>query len=191
MAQEIAIKPVNLVALISSPDLRRLRRISMGTVQHPGQRPRRYLSAGSTLTSEDRARAIQIKSELENTVAAYDRQASFGLIAKMLLAYPIGNASEETGKARGEAYLEALSDISPSILAEAIRRWNRGEAGGDHDYRWAPAPAVLRQICNNIKEPVADIVQDLNNLLSAVSIERAMDPTPIESESKLINWRVA
>lgn len=144
------------------------------------------------MSTEDRARAVQLKSEIEKTASTVDRQTSFGLIAKLLLAYPVGNASEESGKARGEAYLEALSDISPSVLAEAIRRWNRGEAGPEHDYRWAPAPAILRLICNEIRAPLEDIARDLGQLLSAVSMDRAMDPTPLtEDERKIVSWRVA
>lgn len=144
---------------------------------------RRYLSAGSILSTEDRARAEALLVDLEASTTAGDdaRRAQFGLISKMLLTYPVANASAETGKARGAAYLEALDDIPPHVLSEAVKRWNRGEAGQEHDYRWAPAPAVLRRVCLRVLEPTHDAIADLKKLLGAVSIERAMDPTPIES----------
>jgi hypothetical protein len=113
-----------------------------------------------------------------------ERQADrFGLIAKMLMTYPTPNATEQTGAARGDAYLEALDDVSPAILAEAIKKWNRGEAG-DHDYRWAPAPAVLRSICTKAADPLKDAIRDLKTLLGALSIDRAMDPRPIEHKTE-------
>lgn len=112
------------------------------------------------------------------------RREQFGLISKLLLTYPISNATAETGKARGEAYLEAISDITPSVMAEAIRRWHRGEAG-EHNYHWAPSPAALRMVCLSLMEPSKVAAKDLQDLLGAVSLERAMDPTPLESEKKV------
>lgn len=180
MGTDLQVAHASPLALISSPDLKRLRRISLGTVQWPGMAPRRYLSGGSTLTDSERSRARELLAELEQatkSTSAADAQR-FGLIAKMLLAYPVPGASAQTGEARGEAYREALNDIPPATLAEAIKRWHRGEAG-DHDYRWAPAPAVLRDVCLRISAPLLDAANDLRVLLGAVSMERAMDPTPL------------
>lgn len=181
MVTDLVLARDNLAALIFSPDLKRLRRISLGTVEWPGLPIRRYLSGGSTLSTTERARAEELLAALDlQSMAADERQEQFTIIAKMLLTYPVANASAETGKARGEAYLEALSDIPATVIAEAIKRWNRGEAGQEHDYRWAPAPAVLRQVCQRVLMPVREAADDLRNLLSAVSLERAMDPTPID-----------
>lgn len=181
MATDLTVAHVNPAVLISSPDLRRLRRISVGMVQHPGIPMRRYLSGGSTLTDSDRKRATELLAELEAaTKSAGDvRKEQFGLISKLLLTYPIANASAESGTARGGAYLEALDDVPPGVLAEAVKRWNRGEAGQDHDYRWAPAPAVLRHVCLRVMDPLREAATDLKKLLEAMSIERAMDPTPL------------
>lgn len=183
MGTELAKAAENPLALISSPDLRMLRRISLGTVEWPGIPPRKYLSGGSTLTDSERRRAEALLAELEAATLAHGdvRKEQFGLISKMLLTYPVANASTESGKARGEAYLEALDDVPPVVLAQAIRQWNRGEAG-DHDYRWAPAPAVLRAVCTKIREPLMSAAADLRALLGAVSLERAMDPKPLEAE---------
>lgn len=139
------------------------------------------------MTDSDRKRAEELKADLDRQAVCEGGQAvsqdKFGLIAKLLLTYPVPNASAEAGKARGEAYIEALHDVPFGVLAEAIRRWNRGEVG-DHDYRWAPAPAVLRLVCQKITDPLRDAIADLNSLLKAVSIERAMDPEPIREDSK-------
>lgn len=186
MATDLLTARDNPMALISLPDLQRLRRISMGTVVWTGMPMRRYLAGGSILSTEDRARAEQLLAEIKVQMLAPEdsRRSQFGLISKMLLTYPVANASAETGAARGAAYLDALDDVPPVMLAQAIRRWNRGEAG-DHDYRWAPAPAVLRGICLKVMEPLREAEDDLQKLLSAISLDRAMDPTPIEAPAGL------
>ncbi len=114
--------------------------------------------------------------------APRSREAALGLIGKMLLAYPMAGGSAESGKARGEAYLDALDDVPPWALAEAIRQWHRGECGPDRNYRFAPAPAELRYAVMQILQPAKQTVAHLNALLSALTIERAMDPAPIEAE---------
>ena len=52
-----------------------------------------------------------------------------------------------------------------------------------HDYRWAPAPAVLRTICEKAREQLLRAIRDLALLLSAVSLDRALDRMPLESET--------
>lgn len=136
------------------------------------------------MTDSDRALAVRLLSDLRaQCTSGPERQTDrFGLIAKMLMTYPTPNATEQTGAARGDAYLEALDDIPPAVLADGMRRWNRGEAG-DHDYRWAPAPAVLRAVCVKITEPLTEAIRDLEGLLGALTVDRAMDPRPIEART--------
>lgn len=107
------------------------------------------------------------------------RQGHFGVIANFLLAYPVANASTESGKARGQAYQQALDDIPAWAIAEAARRWNRGEAGEGNDYKWAPAPAVLRDVCKASLKPIMEAIDDLRALLDAMTIDEAMDPAPL------------
>ena len=183
MAQDLqSVVPVNPQALISSPDLRKWRRISLGRVEWPGQPARRYLAGGMKLTDDERKQISAHVAELQRQAIGRpsEEKGRFGLIAKLLLTYPIANASKESGAARGEAYREALSDMPAGVLAEAIRRWNRGEAGQEHDYRWAPAPAVLRQVCERVRAPLMEAIADLEALLAALDIERALDPRPLE-----------
>jgi hypothetical protein len=100
----------------------------------------------------------------------------------MLLAYPMAGGSAESGKARGEAYLDALDDVPPWAMAEAIRKWHRGECGPDHNYRFAPAPAELRYAVMQILQPAKQTIAHLTGILNALTIERAMDPAPLETE---------
>lgn len=187
MANEVSTRRVDLLALISSPDLLQLRRISLGTINHPGMPVRKYLPAGLTLTAEERARIEGRLRELRAVSEADDSQpnqkARLGLLAAMLMAYPMSGGSEEAGKARANAYLAALDDLPPWAIADAIKRWHRGEGGGkDANYRFAPAPAELRYAVMQILQPAKQAVAHLEAVLSAMTLERAMDTTPVMAE---------
>lgn len=149
--------------------------------------PRRYLSGGLTLTADERAavtrKLVEIEGYVEVSPSREVKEATLGLIGKMLMAYPMASSSAENGMARGEAYLAALDDVPPWAIAEAIRKWHRGEGGGrDSNYRFAPAPAELRFAAMQILQPAKQTIAHLEAVLNALTIERAMDPTPIISE---------
>jgi hypothetical protein len=176
---------VDLQALISSPELLALRRISMGTVQHPGMSARRYLSGGLTLTAQQRAtiagKVAMLRSIAESDDSTESQKSRLAIIANMLLVYPIPGASEESGRARAQAYLIATADVPPWAVAEAVNRWHQGKCGPDHNYRFAPAPAELREACMAILQPAKQMIRHLQDVLDAMTLERAMDPAPIES----------
>lgn len=188
MAREISIRNIDLQALISSPELLAWRRISLGTIQHPGMSVRKYLSGGLTLSTDERARISGRVAELQGICESDDgtenRKVRLGLIGSMLMAYPTSGGSEEAGRARAGAYLVALDDVPPWAIAEAVRRWHRGEGGfSGSNYRFAPAPAELRFAAMHILQPAKQAISHLNSILSALTIERAMDPAPIEVET--------
>lgn len=187
MAREISIRNVDLQALISSPELLAWRRISMGTINHPGLPSRKYLSGGLTLTADDRARMAAKVAELEAISESDDgtetRKVRLALLGNMLMAYPTSGGSEESGRARAGAYLVALDDVPPWAIAEAIRRWHRGEGSNGGNHRFAPAPAELRFATMQILQPAKQTAAHLNSILNALTIERAMDPTPVDVQT--------
>lgn len=185
MGTAIAVRSSNdLLALISSPELRQLRRISLGTVKHPGQQTRKYLAGGLTLTAENRALISGKLAELRGVAEADDgpenRRSRLALIASMLMAYPMAGGSEEAGKARAQAYLAALDDVPPWAISEAIKRWHKGQFSGEHNYRFAPAPAELREGCMSILQPAKQSIAHLEDVLTASTIDEAMNPAPRE-----------
>lgn len=190
MGTEISTRRVDLLALSSSPESLALRRISLGTVQHPGMPARKYLSGGLTLTADERlrieAKVRDLRMVTESDDGQDNQKARLALVANMLMAYPTGG-SEESGRARATAYLAALDDVPPWAIADAIRRWHRGEGGGrDANHRFAPAPAELRYSAMQILQPGKQTVTHLQNLLGALTLERAMDPTPIEDSRQIV-----
>lgn len=184
MASDLTIRTADLQAVLSSTACVALRRISLGTVRHPGQPVRKYLAGGLKLTVEQRADISALAQRVRSMAIAEptreQREATLGLVGKMLMAYPMGGSSAEAGAARGEAYLVALDDVPPWATAEAIKRWHRGQFAGEHNYRFAPAPAELREGAMHLLQGAKQTIAHLEDVLAASSIEEAMDPNPRE-----------
>ena len=139
------------------------------------------MTADQRLRIEAKVRDLRMVCEADDSQA--NQKARLGLLATMLMAYPMAGGSEESGKARANAYLVALDDLPPWAIADAIRKWHRGEGGGkDCNYRFAPAPAELRFAVMQILQPAKQTIAHLESVLSALTVERAMDPTPVMSE---------
>ena len=148
---------------------------------------RKYLPAGSTLTADERKRIAAKLAELRDAAAPGGERGEKGaIVARMLMAYPMGNASEESGAARGAAYLDALDDLPAWAIADAVKRWNRGEAGEGMNYNFAPAPAILRKLATKALEPVRDAIYGLEALASAVTLDEAMTGKTEEPASALV-----
>lgn len=143
------------------------------------------------MTAEHRARISAKIREIQQFTAVEQtrehREASLGLIAKMLMAYPMASSSSEAGAARGEAYLIALDDVPPWAISETIRRWHKGQCGADHNYRFAPAPAELRECAMKLLEPAIQTMQHLEMVLGATTLDEAMDPKPAEMTGLALN----
>lgn len=89
------------------------------------------------------------------------------VVTKMLLALPAATKGETGAEARGEAYMAALDDVPSWAVAAAVRLWYRGQCGPKHDYRWAPVPAVLRNLAHLELWRVAGRAAQLRRLLAA------------------------
>lgn len=158
----------------------------------PGLPTRTYLSGGLTLTADERHEAktllASLKAVVEGEPGEDTKKARFALISKMLLAYPTSAAAtRETGKARGELYLESLDDVAPWAIDDVIKRWGKGNCGLDeedrpHNYDFAPSPARLRKLARKATEGFSKPIAHLEALLNAVPLDRAMDPAPMKGE---------
>lgn len=141
---------------------------------------RTYLAGGMSLTSNQRreleGEAGKIEAALTGTGGDEARAV---LLSKLLMAYPSSGTSERMVEARVDAYRDALCDIPPWAIQQAIKKWHRGEAGEGHNYSFAPAPAVLRNACERVVAPWRDALRRVNGALNALTIDRAIDPEPI------------
>jgi hypothetical protein len=185
MAKDLQIREhLELMRCLPQP-LARLKK-SLGTVQWPGEGIRLNFPSGMELTSEQR-------TEIEERVTALQRlttgahlpaqecsKARLSLLTKLLIGFPsVGNQSDAATDARLEFYLEAIGDIAPWALDAAIKRWVRGDVENSN-VDFAPSPGTLHRLCLDEVKPFTDQVVQLKRLLAAVSIERAMDPAPLE-----------
>lgn len=127
-----------------------------------------------------RRKIAELRAASEADDGIENRKARLGLVANLLLASPIANGTSEAGRARAEAFVSALDDIPPWAIAEAIKRWHRGECGHGYNYHWAPAPAELRELSMERLRPAKETIAHLEAVLGALSLERAMDPAPID-----------
>lgn len=91
-----------------------------------------------------------------------------GAITRLLLALPSKASGEATGEAKAEAYMIAVEDSPAWAVTAAIRGWYRGEHGQEHNYTFAPAPAILRELAMKEHWKVAGRVKALTDLLEAV-----------------------
>lgn len=89
-----------------------------------------------------------------------------------------GATTDQGHNARLDFYQEAVSDIAPWALDAAIKRWVRGEVE-TKNVEFAPSPGALRRLCEEELEPFETQIYRLKRLLSALPIERAMDPAPL------------
>lgn len=163
---------------------------SIGTTIWPGQHARLDLPSGMELTMQDR-REIQIRLDQINEIVTgstlttnESAKARLSLLTRMLLAKPVsGSSSDAAADARRDMYDDALSDIPPWAINNAIRRWNRGEIPdlkmGNLNFAFAADPAVLRRLCKIELSPFEAQASRLRQLLATIPIDRAMDPTPM------------
>ena len=98
---------------------------------------------------------------------------SLGLVTKFLLALTAASVSEVQMRARGGAYMQALDDIPPWALAEAIRRWHRGEAGVEAP-GW-PIPSMLRSVCVDVLNGAEGRIEVLDRVLVASKMPKKTD----------------
>lgn len=104
--------------------------------------------------------------------------ATMLVITKMISVLAGRETGEQAGEAKGEAFMAALDDVAFWAVEEAQRRWYRGEYGRDHDYKWMPDPATLRQLARHEEFLAKSTIKQLGDLLDA-------EPFNEESESHM------
>lgn len=161
----------------------------LGTVQWPGQGERLNFPSGMELSAEeirwieDRLAGLEAIMTGTNLDAGACSRARLSLLTKLLLGYPsAGATTEKAAEARLGFYLESVGDVAPWALDAAIKRWVKGEVP-NANVDFAPSPGTLRRLCEVELAPYQAVTNKLMRLRSAVSVDRAMDPAPIEPKA--------
>jgi hypothetical protein len=161
---------------------------SLGTVNWPGQPQRLNFPSGMALTEEERtdiqARRQQLIDATTGANLTPDQcsKARLSLLTKLLLGSATAATSEDAAAAKLEMYEIAMDGVAPWVIDAARKRWAQGKVPPtvrNPNFSFAPSPADLRAICEDELRPYAEQIIVLTRLLSAVSIERAMDPAPL------------
>jgi hypothetical protein len=116
------------------------------------------------------AALVPILSQTPNQNADYEA-ATLVLVTNLMLALPGQRTSETGAEAKGDAYMMALDDLPSWAVESAIRGWHRGEStkiGKEpHDFRWLPAPAVLRKLAWIEEWKVRSRMDEMRKILNA------------------------
>jgi hypothetical protein len=186
MATELQIRERLDLMRSLPPQLARLES-SLGTVQWPGEGMRLNFPSGMELSEpqrkeiEDRIANLGRLVTTGNLAAAECSRARLSLLTELLMGFPsAGNQSDKATDARLKFYLEAIGDVAPWALDAAIKRWVSGDVE-NANVDFAPSSGALRRLCETEIEPFHQQITKLKRLLSAVSIDRAMDPAPFEN----------
>lgn len=70
-------------------------------------------------------------------------------VSGLLAFYATGRTGDASVDVKLRGFMVAVDDLPAWAVAEAIRRWFRGDCG-QHNYEFAPAPATLRQIATDV-----------------------------------------
>lgn len=162
--------------------------LALGTVIWPGQPTRKYLAGGTNLTSNQRAEAERSALALIDALSPAGREgdkARAVILTKMIRGSGGAVLTEQVAEAKAEAYRDAVDDLPPWAIAEAVKRWHRGQCG-DHNYSFAPAPAVLRNVVLGLLAPYYAALEKAETALSAMTLDRAMDSTPVEPTERRV-----
>lgn len=116
--------------------------------------------------------------ELDRSLTAIDIDMAMAKVTELLLSFAGQQMNEAGAKARARGYLTALEDLPAWAIAEACRRWLRGDAG-EQNYNFSPSPPVLRKIAEQVTNLVRAQRDSLVRLLSAYVIE---DPVEYSDE---------
>lgn len=133
----------------------------------------------SLAPSSSARNAIEARiAELRAARAAVDIDFAMAKVTELLLSFNAQQMNEAGAKARARGYITALEDLPAWAIAEACRRWLRGEAG-EQNYNFAPAPPILRKAAESAAELVDHQLTALERLLSAKVVD---DPEEFSAE---------
>lgn len=162
-----------------------------GTVEHPGQPVRWTMAPGAVLPDEIREEARSLLSTLTSDLSPEApfggrpaAQARIGIVTTLLMGLGGARASDETAEAKLDLYEVAVADCPAWAVAAASHRWVRGQCPEsiekNPNYNFPPSPATLRALAEWEIDPVKRSARDLERLVSAIPVERAMDPRPLD-----------
>jgi hypothetical protein len=117
--------------------------------------------------------------------------ATLVLVTKLMLALPAQKQNELGAEATGEAFQVLLDDLPTSCVAEAIRKWYRGECGMNergepYDQTWRPSPADLRRLALTELCAVRYKITVLKRLLKAEPLREFSEEHAVRMRQRIV-----
>lgn len=132
------------------------------------------LSDAEKSAIEGHARNLQLVLGRTPQASAEAEAETLILITKLLKALPGQRLDELGAEATGEAYQQALDDVPPWAVEQAIRGWYRGESTAldrnPHDFRFRPAPGILARLARHATGVIRARILELAQLANAVPL---------------------
>jgi len=201
MVNELTVPLQGLPTPYLPPRVAALVRLMGGTVDHPGQPTRYHMAVGVELPEPIREEARSLLSTLSSMLnpetefagqTAYN--ARLGIVTTLILGLANAGTTEESANARFDLFEVALHDIPAWAVAAGAARWVRRQVPADIDknpnFAFPPGPGVLRGLALLEMEPYQRSVGDLKKLVACISIERAMDPRPLDPPKTMLGETV-
>lgn len=149
---------------------------------------RKYLSVGTSLTSQHRVEATEARQQLAHALEARREPEQRAMFFTSLFARPGGQMDAKESALRTMNYREATDDLPVWALQLAKQRWNRGEVtatengGRAPNFDFAPSPASLRMVALNITAPYRHQLRELDELLEAKPLSEILGDNHEKSE---------
>jgi hypothetical protein len=102
------------------------------------------IRASMALTEPERGMLERRITQLQRVQGAGDPSRITAEIGKLMAFYATGRTNEQQMAVKIAIYVEALQDMPDWAVAEAVRRWFRGDIEGANT-EFAPSPALLRR----------------------------------------------
>lgn len=164
--------------------------LRLGSVEHPNQPTRYYLSGRGPLDDGER-RAIE--ELLKGRRAAVDPECAYeghtggeaklALLTTLLMGFAVGQASEAAANAKLELYEMACRDVPAWAVAQAMRAWLDRACPPSIEakpmYQFAPSAPTVGALAREAMNSARRELQHLERVLISVDRDRALNPDPL------------
>jgi hypothetical protein len=142
-----------------------------------------------SLTGAEREQIRDRVEQLRAAIEARDPRATQRAIAGMMLSYPSGRASGDEAAAVVAAYVNALSDLPPWAITEAVNRFIRGHVPAANA-AFAPSGAEIHQEARKVVTPLLAELRTLDRLLEGETMQDIGRKLSRERSTQIEDMRV-
>lgn len=173
-----AINPNDPASLLSVPRWTDtlMRAVSRTTDGHPIWERSPKIPATSMPSGPQRVAIERRCGELEAMTQPGPEDVAARSVGGLLAFYATGKTDKTTASVKLRGYMLAVEDLPAWAVTEAVRRWFRGGCG-HANYEFAPPPAKLRQVAEDVASLARGQLIIMRRILAAEATE---PPKPVD-----------